>query len=375
MAMKSSRALLVCLTLVSAAGPTFAAGTATKKPFGQTRDGKPVELYTLTNSHGMRAAVMTYGGILVELTAPDRKGEYANVVLGFDTLDPYLGGHPLFGSLVGRYANRIGGARFPLDGTTVEVTKNSGKNHIHGGPNGFDKVVWQAESLTTKAGPAVRLTHVSPDGHNGFPGNLTVSVTYTLTDNDELRLDYRATTDKPTVVNLTNHSYFNLAGPGRGDVLGHVVQINADRFTPADAELIPSGEIKSVAGTPLDFRTPTPIGQRINDVFLRPARGYDHNFVLNKSANELARAARVTEPTTGRVLEVLTTEPGVQFYTANGMNVRSPGPGGVRYTSRGGFCLETQHYPDSPNKANFPSTVQRPGQEFASTTVFKFTAK
>jgi aldose 1-epimerase len=370
-----TRAMLVAFLLLFGAGPTSAAGTVTKKPFGQSRDRQPVELYTLTNSHGMRAAAMTYGGILVELTAPDRKREYANVVLGFDSLDPYLGGHPLFGALVGRYANRIGGARFVLDGKTIEVTKNSGKNHIHGGPNGFDKVVWQAESLTTDAGPAVRLSHVSPDGHNGFPGNLTVRVTYTLTDHDELRLDYGATTDKQTVVNVTNHSYFNLAGPGRGDVLGHVVQINADRYTPADADLIPTGEIKTVAGTPLDFRMPTPIGQRINDEFLRPARGYDHNFVLNKSGNELALAARVTEPTTGRVLEVLTTEPGVQFYTANGMNVRSPGPGGVKYTTRGGFCLETQHYPDSPNKANFPTTVLRPGQEFASTTVFRCSAK
>jgi len=368
-----TRGLIAGLLVLALAGPTSAAGTVTKKPFGQTRDGKPVELYTLTNSRGMRAAVMSYGGILVELTAPDRNRQYSNIVLGFDTLDPYLGGHPLFGALVGRYANRIGGARFVLDGKTIELPKNSGKNHIHGGPNGFDKIVWQAEPLTSDAGPAVRLTHVSPDDHNTFPGNLTVRVTYTLTDNDELRLDYRATTDKPTVVNLTNHSYFNLAGPGRGDVLGHVVQINADRYTPADADLIPSGEIKSVAGTPLDFRTPTPIGQRINDDFLRPARGYDHNFVLNKSGNELAPAARVTEPTTGRVLEVLTTEPGVQFYTANGMNVRSPG--GVKYSSRGGFCLETQHYPDSPNKANFPTTVLRPGQEFASTTVFRFSAK
>jgi aldose 1-epimerase len=369
-----ARLTLTSLVLVAAAN-LAAAGTVTKKAFGQTRDGTPVDLYTLTNTRGMRATVMTYGGILVELTAPDRRGQYGHVVLGFDTLDPYLGGHPLFGALVGRYGNRIGGAKFVLDGKTVELTKNSGKHHIHGGPNGFDKVVWQGEALTGDAGPAVRLRHVSPDGHNGFPGTLTVAVTYTLTDQDELRIDYRATTDKPTVVNLTNHSYFNLAGPGRGDVLGHEVQINADRYTPADADLIPTGEIRPVAGTPLDFRTPTPIGQRIGDEFLRPARGYDHNFVLNKTGSELALAARVHEPTTGRVLEVLTTEPGVQFYTANGMNVRSPGPGGVRYTSRGGLCLETQHYPDSPNKPSFPSVVLRPGQEFASTTVFRFSAK
>ena len=364
--------LVLVVSLALCVGPA-AAGEVAGKPFGKMRDGSPVELYVLTNSYGMKAAVMTYGATLVELTAPDRTGKFEDVVLNFESLDPYLGSHPLFGAVVGRYANRIGGAKFVLDGKTIEVTKNSGRHHIHGGPNGFDKIVWQAEPLTSDAGPAVRLTHVSPDDHNTFPGNLTVRVTYTLTDNDELRLDYRATTDKPTVVNLTNHSYFNLAGPGRGDVLGHVVQINADRYTPADADLIPSGEIKSVAGTPLDFRTPTPIGQRINDDFLRPARGYDHNFVLNKSGNELAPAARVTEPTTGRVLEVLTTEPGVQFYTANGMNVRSPG--GVKYSSRGGFCLETQHYPDSPNKANFPTTVLRPGQEFASTTVFRFSAK
>jgi aldose 1-epimerase len=370
-----TRVLLSGMLLLAGAGLSHAAGTVTKKPFGQTRDGKPVDIYTLTNSRGMRAAVMTYGGILVELTAPDRHGQFANVVLGFDSLEPYLGGHPLFGALVGRYANRIGGARFVLDGKTIEVEKNSGNNHIHGGRIGFDKVVWQAEPLTTDSGAAVRLTHFSPDGHNGFPGNLKVSVTYTLTENDELRLNYRATTDKSTVVNFTNHSYFNLAGPGRGDVLAHVVQINADRYTRADADLIPTGEIKPVADTPLDFRTPTPIGQRINDEFLRPARGYDHNFVLNKSGNELALAARVTEPTTGRVLAVLTTEPGVQFYTANGMNVRSPGPGGVKYASRGGFCLETQHFPDSPNKANFPTTVLRPGQEFASATLFRFSAE
>jgi aldose 1-epimerase len=366
---------LAVLAFVALGVGPAAAGEVTSKPFGRTRDGTPVELYALTNARGMKAAVMTYGATLVELTAADRAGKFENVVLNFDSLDPYLGGHPLFGAVVGRYANRIGGARFVLDGKTVEVTKNAGRHHIHGGPGGFDKVVWKAEPLAAAAGPAVRLTHVSPDGHNGFPGTLTATVTYTLTDQNELRLDYRATADKPTVVNLTNHTYFNLLGPGRGDVLGHEVWISADRYTPADADLIPTGEIKSVAGTPLDFRTPAAIGRRIGDEFLRPARGYDHNFVLNKAGNELALAARVTEPTTGRVLEVWTTEPGVQFYTANGMNVRAAGPGGVRYASRGGFCLETQHYPDSPNKPDFPSTALRPGQEFASTTVFRFATR
>jgi aldose 1-epimerase len=297
----------------------------------------------------------------------------ADVVLGFDHLDDYLGNDPFFGALVGRYANRIDKARFTLDGVEYKLAKNDGENSLHGGLKGFDKKAWKARE-PSKDHPALELTYLSKDGEEGYPGNLNVKVVYTLTDSNELRIDYTATTDKNTVLNLTNHSYFNLAGQGSGDVLKHVLMINADRFTPIDAALTPTGELRSVAGTPLDFRKPTAIGARIDDdnEQLKFGKGYDHNFVLNHKGNDLTLAARVTEPQSGRVLEVLTTQPGVQLYTGNFLDGTIHGKGGKVYGRRSAFCLETQHFPDSPNQPKFPSTELKPGQTYHQTTIYKF---
>jgi aldose 1-epimerase len=343
------------------------------QPFGKTPAGEPVELFTLTNSKGMQADIMTYGGILVSLKTPDRSGKLADVVLGFDSLDGYLNNPPpYFGALIGRYGNRIGLARFSLNGAEYKLAQNNGPNHLHGGLRGFDKVVWNARMPDARS---LELTYLSKDGEEGYPGTLTATVTYTLTDNNELKIDYRATTDKDTVLNLTNHSYFNLAGQGEGDVSGHQVMINADRFTPVDSGLIPTGELRSVAGTPFDFRQARAIGERIDaaDEQIKLGGGYDHNFVLNRSGSGLELAARVTEPQSGRVMEVLTTEPGVQFYTGSGLNgIR--GKGGKVYDRRFGFCLETQHFPDSPNKPSFPSVALKPGAQYQSTTVFRFSS-
>ncbi len=338
--------------------------------FGTMSDGREVTLYTLTNAHGLRAKVIEYGAILVSLEVPDRNGDLADVVLGFDDLDSYIRRNPLFGAVVGRYANRIAGARFTLDGTEYHITANAGKNHIHGGGNKrFDKVLWRSFPRQDGNEVGVRLTHVSPDGEEGFPGNLLCSVTYSLTDENELRIVYTATTDRPTVINLTNHSYFNLAGAGSGDVLHHELMINAPWYTPAGEGLIPTGEIRSVEGTPLDFTTPHTIGERIAE--LTETRGYDHNYVLKGSYGSAVLAARVCEPESGRIMEVYTTQPGVQLYTANGMN-NVQGKAGKVYGSHHSFCLETQHFPDSPNKTHFPSTVVRPGDDYETTTVFKF---
>jgi aldose 1-epimerase len=307
---------------------------------------------------------------------PDRNGKLDDVVLGFDNLESYLKGHPLFGAVVGRVANRIGGAKFTLDGQEYKLAANNGRNSIHGGRRGFDKVVWQGEPVAAQDGVAIKLSYRSSDGEEGFPGNLSVALTYTLTNQNELRLDYTATTDKPTPVNLTNHSYFNLAGAGSaGDVLGHELMLAADQYTPADNELIPTGEIKPVAGTPLDFTKPTPIGARIEQLRERPYGGYDHNYVLNSGGKALALGARVYEPKTGRVMEMSTTQPGVQLFTANGMSGKLKGKGGAAYPRHGGFCLETQHFPDSVNKPNFPSVILRPGVTYRQTTVFKFSTK
>lgn len=345
------------------------------EPFGATPEGVAVELYTLRNVSGVEAKISNYGGIVVSLKVPDRNGRYGDVVLGYDRLAGYLKETPYFGCLVGRYGNRIARGQFTLDGATYQLATNNYPNALHGGLKGFDKVVWKANGYSTKDGPVLELTYVSADGEEGYPGNLTVKAVYSLTKDNALRLDYTATTDKPTVVNLTQHSYFNLAG--KGDILGHVVEMPADRFTPVDSTLIPTGELKPVEGTPFDFRTPTAIGERIGqeDEQLKFGGGYDHNWVFPKRSGSLTRLARVSEPTTGRVLEVLSTEPGLQFYTGNFLDGKITGKGGWNYKYRNGFCMEPQHFPDSPNQPNFPSTVLRPGQTYRNTIVYRFSVE
>jgi aldose 1-epimerase len=345
------------------------------QPFG-THDGRSVTLYTLTNSHGVEVRTMNYGGIILAIRVPDRKGQVADVVLGHDTLEGYIPNPPYFGAIVGRYANRIANGAFTLDGKTYTLPKNDGPNTLHGGTTRtFDKVVWDSEPLKDATG--VAFNYLSKDGDDGFPGNVKVKVTYTLTDSNELAIDYEATTDKATPINVTQHSYFNLAGEGNGDVLNHEIMINADRFTPVDKNLIPTGELRSVKGTPLDFTTPTRIGARIDDNYeqLVLGHGYDHNFVINRKGPGLTLAARVYEPTGGRVLEVSTTQPGLQFYTGNFLDGTITGKQGHAYKRRYGFCLETQHFPDSPNHPTFPTTILRPGETFHEKTIFKFSAQ
>lgn len=348
----------------------------TRQSFGKTAEGQEIDLYTLRNTGGMEAAITNYGAILVSLKVPDRSGKIEDVVLGFDSLDGYLGTHPYMGAVVGRYGNRIGKGVFTLNGVKYTLARNRSGNHLHGGNRGFDKQVWTARETTRDGAPAVEFTYVSPDGEEGYPGTLTARVTYSLSASNELRLDYEASTDKDTVVNLTNHTYFNLTGQGEGGILGHEVMLNADRFTPADTTLLPTGELRPVDGTPFDFRKPTAIGARIenDDEQLRLAGGYDHNYVLNVSGTAPELAARVREPESGRVLEVLTTEPGVQFYTGNFLDGSVRGKGGAAYQRRYGFCLETQHFPDSPNKPRFPSTTLRAGETYRSSTIFRFSA-
>jgi aldose 1-epimerase len=355
--------------------------TATSKPeikkqaFGMTRNQEPVELYTLTNANGMEARIMTYGGTVVSLRVQDRNGRLSDVVLGYDSLDGYLKDNAYFGSIIGRYGNRIGKARFTLNGEEYTLSKNNGENTLHGGSKGFHTVVWKATEVKAKDGVGLSLSYLSKDGEEGFPGNLSVTVIYTLTNKNELKIDYSATTDKDTVVNLTNHSYFNLAG--QGSILGHELMINADRFTPVDSGLIPTGELRSVKGTPMDFTTPTAIGERIDQQYeqLVLGRGYDHNWVLKRGSGKLALAARVYEPTSGRVMEVYTTEPGLQFYSGNFLDGSITGKGGQVYNKRFGFCLETQHFPDSPNKPAFPSTVLRAGERYHRTAIYRFTVR
>jgi aldose 1-epimerase len=341
--------------------------------FGKTTDGSPVEIYTLGNDNGMEARIATYGGILVSLTAPDCDGRFADVVLGYDRLDNYLKNTPYFGAVIGRYANRIGDARFQLNGKTYTLARNDGNNSLHGGVTGFDKVVWNAKVLNATEGPALELNYLSRDGEEGFPGNLVVKTVYRLTDDNELRVDFTATTDAPTLCNLTNHSYFNLAG--KGDALAHEVYLNASRFTPANGGLIPTGELRPVDGTPFDFRKPTAVGARIHtdDPQLKQARGYDQNFVVDKPAGQLGVHARVHEPTTGRVMEVLSTEPGVQLYTSNHLDGGLTGKDGWAYPRYAALCLEPQHFPDSPNQPGFPSSVLLPGQTYRNSIIYKFT--
>ncbi len=344
-----------------------------------------MQIYTLTNSQGMEARITPYGGTLVSLKVPDKNGSLADIVLGFDSVEGYTQtpAPPYFGATIGRYGNRIGGAKFMLDGKTYTLAKNDGANSLHGGIKGFDKVMWTAKPRATEAGQSLDLTYLSKDGEEGYPGNLNVTVTYTLTSANEIRIHYTATTDQDTVLNLTNHSYFNLSGPASGgssasgDILDHMLTINADRFTPVDSGLIPTGELRKVDGTPFDFRQPHAIGERINsdDEQIKLGRGYDHNWVLNRSTNGLELAARVMDPKSGRVLEVLTDQPGIQFYTGNFLDGSFHGKGGTAYRRRGAFCLETQHYPDSPNHPDFPSTTLKPGGHYDSTTVFRFSVQ
>ncbi len=347
-----------------------------KEVFGTTPDGKAVELYTLTNSHGIEVRVMNYGGIVVSVKTPDKSGHFADITLGFDTFAGYLANSPYFGALVGRYGNRIANGKFTLDGKQYTLAKNNGPNALHGGLKGFDKVLWQAESFQKGTEAGVILKYTSADGEEGYPGNLHTTVTYTLDDKDAFTIDYHATTDKDTPINLTNHTYFNLAGEGSGSFLGEELMLNADHFTPVDATLIPTGKIASVKGTPFDFLKPTVVGSRINDKDEQMVLGggYDHNFVINHHGPGLALAARVYDPASGRVLEVDTTQPGVQFYTANFLD-GVHGKHSHTYNKRDALCLETQHYPDSPNQPSFPSAILKPGQTYHEVTVWKFSTR
>ena len=341
--------------------------------FGKTDQGNDVDLFTLRNKNGLEVRIASVGGSLVSLKVPDRQDRLEDILLGHQGPETYLGNPRYMGCLVGRYANRIGQARFTLHGRTYSLAQNNGPNHLHGGKVGFSHAVWACRERLTEEGPALELYHVSPDGDEGYPGNLHVRVVYTLTHQNALRLDYFATTDQDTVLNLTNHAYFNLAGEGTGDVLGHVLELNASRFTPVDETIIPTGEICAVQGTPLDFTSPKAIGTdiRADSPLLRYTRGFDHNFVLQKTyEGELSLAARVDEPKSGRVMEVWTTEPGVQFYSGNYLDMS--GKGGKKYDSHAGFCLETQHFPDSPNQSAFPSTLLRAGQAYRQTTGYQF---
>jgi aldose 1-epimerase len=344
----------------------------TRAPFGATDDGEPVEVFTMTNASGLEVRAITYGGTIISLKTPDRNGELGDIVLGFDALGPYLDGTPYFGAVIGRYGNRIGGGTFTLDGETFALAQNDGENHLHGGVRGFDKVVWAGQPFQSDTAVGVVLTYTSSDGEEGYPGTLSTEVTYTLTDADELVVDYRATTDAPTPVNLTQHSYFNLAG--QGTILDHELMIAASAYTPVGSELIPTGDIATVEGTPFDFRASTAIGARIDSDHpqIDNGLGYDHNFVLDRTGDGLELAARVVEPTTGRTLEIHTEEPGLQFYSGNFLDGTITGKDGQVYEHRSGFCLETQHFPDSPNQPSFPSTVLRPGEEYRTRTVFAF---
>jgi aldose 1-epimerase len=343
-----------------------------KSGFGKLEDGAGITLYTLTNSHGASAKIMTYGATLIELRVPDRNGKLGDVVLGFESLEPYEKGHPFFGSTVGRVANRIAKGQFTLDGKSYTLAANNGPNHLHGGLKAFDKAIWKAAPVETADGPAVKLTLDSHDGEEGYPGNMDAAVTYTLTNDNALRIEYAATADKATLCNLTNHTYFNLAG--KGDVLGHEMMLAADRFVAVDDTLIPTGELKPVKGSPMDFTTPHAIGERINQVGGEP-KGYDHCYALNSGGRTFALGARVMEPTTGRVMEMYTDEPGVQFYTSNFLDGSLTGKGGAVYRKHSGFCLEAGSYPDAINHPEFPSVVLRPGETYRQRTEYRFSTR
>lgn len=353
-------------------GASREGGHLVREPFGTTADGEAVDIFTLRNVQGVELRVMTYGGIIVSLRVPDRNGTPGDVVLGYDSLAGYLRDSPYFGAIVGRYGNRIAKGRFTLGGTDYQLATNNGPNHLHGGVRGFDKVVWRAEPFEDARGVGVTLRYTSPDGEEGYPGRLEAKVTYTLTDRNAILLDYEATTDRATPVNLTQHSYFNLAGAG--DILGHTLLLAADRYTPVDASLIPTGVLAPVAGTPFDFRTPQRIGARIGEAHeqLRFGGGYDHNWALARPDTGLALAAVLSDSLSGRTLEIRTTEPGIQFYSGNFLDGSLTGKGGTTYRHRHGLCLETQHFPDSPNQPGFPSTILEPGASYRSRTVWTF---
>jgi aldose 1-epimerase len=370
---------LTLMTLKTPANPG-AAPKVEVRPFGAISSGQQTDLYTLTNEKGMVVQITNYGATIVSIKVPDKSGHVDDITLGFDTPKEYEDGKAYFGATIGRYGNRIANGKFVLDGKTYTLPTNDGPNTLHGGTIGFNKKIWEAKDVSGKEGGAVQFRYVSKDGEEGFPGTLTATVVFTLAkDKNELRIDYTASTDKDTVVNLTNHSYFNLAGQNQGDILGVILQLDADKFTPVDATLIPTGELRDVKGTPFDFTHPEAIGKRIDDPNeqLKFGHGYDHNWVLNRKAGStgLERAAVAHDPKSGRTLEVLTTEPGVQFYTGNFLDGTTHGKGGYAYPRRSAFCLETQHFPDSPNHANFPSTTLTPGKELHSTTIFRFSVK
>lgn len=375
---KYIRIFLSALTFV---GILFSCDTAQqnyipvkKEAFQLTHEGKQIDLFTLKNARGMIVQITNYGGKLVSIIVPDRDGNMGDVCLGYESAEEYVNGIASLGATMGRYANRIANAQFTLNDSTYHLAKNAGEHTIHGGAKGFRFKVWDARQLDDQS---LELTYFSKDGEEGFPGNLTLKVLYTVTNENELKLTYHATTDKPTVLNVTNHAFFNLAGEGNGDVLDHELMVNADTYTPTDATSIPIGEYQNVAGTPLDFKSMTRIGDRIDADFdqLKYAGGYDQNFIINKKENELALAGLLYEPISGRVMEVKTTEPGIQVYTANSLTDKDHGKGGKVYGSRSSICLETQHFPDSPNHPNFPSTVINPGEDYVSTTIYKFSVK
>ena len=375
----SAAGVVSCATMST----SHSSSTITKADFGKTPEGQAVEIYTLRNGKGAEARILTYGGIVQSLSMPDKNGKFADVVLGFNTLNgyvnpTYLKGCPYFGALIGRYGNRIGAGKFTLEGQAYTLAGNNNGNSLHGGLKGFDKVVWTVEEAEVgKHGPELELTYLSKDGEEGFPGNLKVKAVYTLTEDNALKLQFSATTDKPTIVNLTQHSYFNLAGEGHGDILGHLLYLNADKTTPVDSGLITTGEFADVTGTPFDFRKPTAIGARISypDKVLQYGPGYDHNWVINKPLGAYGLQARVVEPNSGRVMEVWSDEPGLQFYAGNFLDGTLTGKAGVAYQIHTGFAMEPQHYPDSPNKANFPSVELKPGQQYHNTIVYKFSAE